>query len=326
MRNWLLAGCIRLRRNVAVCFVVFTLGQAVLHANGPGPGGPDVPAAAPAQSAQTLIRIAAGDLIDVQVFHTPELSAKLRVSQDGLITLPDTGDIAVGGLTPLEAAAKIEKSLRDSQVMLDPHVTVLVTEYSTQGISVLGEVRKPGTYLLLGRHSLYDALSAAGGVTPQLGSSIQITHQSDSTRPETVPVNSPNYSDLQRLTEVKAGDVVVVSRAETIYVVGDVGHPGEYFIQNGQKLSVLNAIALAQGVNPTARGSKASIVRKTATGAETIPVNLNKIAKVNGENLILRPADVLVVPRSGTKSFLNVVLPGVTGAVAGSVAAAIVLR
>jgi polysaccharide export outer membrane protein len=120
--------------------------------------------------------------------------------------------------------------------------------------------------------------------------------------------------------------VVVVSRAETIYVVGDVGHPGEYFIQNGQKLSVLNAIALAQGVNPTARGSKASIVRKTATGAETIPVNLNKIAKVNGENLILRPADVLVVPRSGTKSFLNVVLPGVTGAVAGSVAAAIVLR
>ena len=326
MRNWLFAESALRRRDIAVWLVAFTLGQAVLHANGPGAGAAEVPAAVPVQNTQTLIRIAAGDLIDVQVFNTPELSAKLRVSPEGLISLPDTGDIAVGGLTALEAGAKIEKSLRDSQVMLDPHVTVLVTEYSTQGISVLGEVRKPGTYLLLGRHSLYDALSAAGGVTPQLGSSIQITHQSDPTRPETVPVNSPNYSELQRLTEVKAGDVVVVSRAETIYVVGDVGHPGEYLILNGQKLSVLNAIALAQGVNPTARASKASIVRKTATGAETIPVNLNRIAKINGENLILRPADVLVIPRSGAKSFLNVVLPGVTGAVAGSVAAALVLR
>jgi polysaccharide biosynthesis/export protein len=326
MLNRLFAEFILRRRDIAVWLVAFTLGQAVLHANGPGAGVSEVPAPIPASSAQTLIRIAAGDLIDVQVFNTPELSAKLRVSQDGLITLPDTGDILVGGLTPLGAGAKIEKSLRDAQVMLDPHVTVLVTEYSTQGVSVLGEVRKPGTYLLLGRHSLYDALSAAGGVTPQLGSSIQITHQSDPTRPETIPVNSPNYSDLQRLTEVKAGDVVVVARAETIYVVGDVAHPGEYFIQNGQKLSVLNAIALAQGVNPTARGSKASIVRKTATGAETIPINLNRIAKVNGENLILRPADVLVVPRSGAKAFLSLALPGVTGAVAGSVAAALILH
>lgn len=326
MHNWLFAKFMPHRRDVAVWLVALTLGQAVLHANGPGAGGSDVPAPLPANSAQTLIRIAAGDLIEVQVFNTPELSAKLRVSQDGLITLPDTGDIAVGGLTPLEAGAKIEKSLRDSQVMLDPHVTVLVTEYSTQGVSVLGEVRKPGTYLLLGRHSLYDALSAAGGVTPQLGSSIQITHQSDPTHPETVPVNSPNYSDLQRLTEVKAGDVVVVARAETIYVVGDVGHPGEYFIQNGQKLSVLNAIALAQGVNPTANATKASIVRQTATGAETLPVNLNRIAKNNAENLILRPSDVLVVPRSGAKSFLNVALPGITGAVAGSVATALILR
>jgi polysaccharide export outer membrane protein len=326
MRNWLFTESALRRRDIAVWLLAFTLGQAVLHASGRSAAASEVPAPVPVQNTQALIRIAAGDLIDVQVFNTPELSAKLRVSQEGLISLPDTGDIAVSGLTPPEAGAKIEKSLRDSQVMLDPHVTVLVTEYSTQGISVLGEVRKPGTYLLLGRHSLYDALSAAGGVTQQLGSNIQITHQSDPTRPEIVPVNSPNYSELQRLTEVKAGDVVVVSRAETIYVVGDVGHPGEYFILNGQKLSVLNAIALAQGVNPTARASKASIVRKTANGAQTIPVNLNRIAKINGENLILRPSDVLVVPRSGAKSFLNVVLPGVTGAVAGSVAAALVLR
>jgi hypothetical protein len=67
-------------------------------------------------------------------------------------------------------------------------------------------------------------------------------------------------------------------------------------------------------------------VRKTSTGAETIPVNLNHATKIDGENLALRPGDVLVIPRSGAKQFMNVVLPGVTGAVAGSVAAAIVLH
>jgi polysaccharide export outer membrane protein len=313
------------RRKVALWVITLTLGQTVQWASEPGAAS-DVAGSVPVKAGQAPMRIAAGDLIDVQVFNTPELSAKVRVSQDGSIRLPDASEINVDGLTPLQAAATIEKRLRDSQIMLDPHVTVLVTEYSTQGISVLGEVRKPGTYLLLGQHSLYDALSAAGGVSQQLGSSIEITHQSDPARPETIPVDSPNYSALQRLTEVKPGDVVVVARAETIYVVGDVGHPGEYFIQNGQKLSILNALALAQGTNPTAKTSKASIVRKTADGAETIPVNLNRIAKDNGENLILRPADVLVVPRSGTKQFLNMALPGVTGAVAGSVAAALAVR
>jgi polysaccharide biosynthesis/export protein len=312
---------------LGVLLMLFALGQSLLWADGPdAKSASDVPVSVPAQPGPPPLRIAGGDLIDVQIFNTPELSAKLRVSQDGLIKLPDANDVRVAGLTPLQAAATIEKDLRDSQIMLDPHVTVLITEYSTQGVSVLGEVKKPGTYLLLGQHSLYDALSAAGGVTPQSGSTIEITHQDQPTQPITVPVNSPNYSQLQRMTEVKPGDVVVVAHAESIYVVGDVGHPGEFPIQNGQKLSVLNAIALAQGVNPTAKGSKASIVRKTTTGAQTIPINLNNVSKVDGENLALRPGDVLVVPRSGAKQFMNVVLPGVTGAVAGSVAAAIVLH
>jgi polysaccharide biosynthesis/export protein len=312
---------------IVLVVMLFAFGQTPAWADGADAKNvSDIPAAVPAQTGPASLRIAAGDLIDVQVFNTPELSAKVRVSQDGLIKLPDASDVQVSGLTPLQAAATIEKDLRDSQIMLDPHVTVLITEYSTQGVSVLGEVKKPGTYLLLGQHSLYDALSAAGGVTPQSGSTIEVTHQDQPTRPVTVPVNSPNYSQLQRMTEVKPGDVIVVAHAESIYVVGDVGHPGEYPIQNGQKLSVLNAIALAQGVNPTAKGSKASIVRKNGTGAQTIPINLNNVTKVDGENLTLRPGDVLVVPRSGAKQFMNVVLPGVTGAVAGSVAAAIVLH
>lgn len=278
------------------------------------------------QRRPSSISIGAGDLIDVQVFNTPELSGKLRVSDDGTVNLPGAKAVKVIGLNPSETGTAIEKSLRDSQIMLDPHVTVLVTEYSTQGISVLGEVKKPGTYLLLGTHSLYEALAAAGGATDKEGATIQITHQGNPARTETVQVNSPNFSQQQMATTVQPGDIVVVSQADKIWVVGDVGHPGAYFIENGENLSILNAIALAQGLNPTAKMSKASIVRKTSTGAKTIPVNLKHIAQNNSENLALKSDDVLVIPRSDAKAFLNFALPGVTGAVAGAVATALVLR
>jgi len=322
MRNRTLA-----RFCVAALLILCALGETPAWASQPNAtGAADIPVSVPARTGPAPIHIAAGDLIDVQVFNTPELSGKLRVTQDGLIQLPGAGDVKIGGLTPLQAAAAIEKDLRDSEIMLDPHVTVLITEYSTQGVSVLGEVRKPGTYLLLGQHSLYEALSAAGGVTQQAGATIEITHQNAPLQPVTVPVNSPNYSQLQRLTQIEPGDVVVVSHADSIYVVGDVAHPGEFLIQNGQKLTVLNAIALAQGVNPTAKSSRASIVRKTSHGAETIPVNLKNINKLYGEDLALRAGDVVVVPRSGAKQLMNIVLPGLTGAVAGSVAAALTVR
>ena len=114
----------------------------------------------------TPLTIDSGDVINVQIFNTPELSANHRVGSDGEITLPGAGAVKVAGFTPLQAGSAIEKLLRDTQIMLDPHVTVTVTEYTTEGITVLGEVRNPGTYPLLGTQSLNSALAAAGGVTP----------------------------------------------------------------------------------------------------------------------------------------------------------------
>lgn len=301
--------------------------QSVVCANGQSASTPpSVDPAAPAQTNPVMLKIGPGDLLDLQVFNTPELSTQVRVSQDGLINVPDAGSVLVVGLTPVQASKAIEANLREAGVMLEPHVTVFVKEYASQQITVLGEVKKPGTYQLLGQHSLYEALSAAGGVTDQQGSTIAITHQDDPTHTETVPVSSPNYSQLQRRTTIKAGDTVVVSREESIYVVGDVAHPGEFFIRSGQHLTVLNAIALAQGLNPTAKTSKVSIIRRSGDGAITIPVNLSHLDDTTEIMRLLRPDDVLVVPRSGAKSFMSVALPGITGAVAGSVAAALILH
>ena len=272
--------------------------------------------------------IGPGDVLDVQVFDTPELSAtKLRVGESGEVDEPVLGPVKVAGLTPAEAGNLIAAKMHDSQIMLDPHVTVVVTEYATEGVRGLGEVRNPGTYLLLGSHSLYAAISAAGGVTHDQGSTITVTHANDPVHPQVVSVSDFGYSESERTTAVKPGDVVVVSRADVIYVIGDVAHPGEYPLQSGRHLTVLNAVALAQGLNPTAASSKASIIRPTTDGkAVTIKLDINRIEQNKELNAVLQPSDVLVIPRSGMREFLTYALPNATGAVTGSVAAALVVR
>ena len=282
------------------------------------------PTAAMGSSSRLLL--GPGDLVDVQVFNTPELSAKMRVSQGGSITLPVGGEVPVDSLTPMQAATAVERRLRDGQVMGDPHVTVFVDEYATQGVTVIGEVRNPGTFTLLGEHSLYRAISAAGGTSSTAGASITISHRNETGHPVMIPVHSPNYSESVRSTMVEPGDIVVVAKADLIYVVGDVGHPGAYYEENGEPVSVLNAVALASGLNHTASASKASIVRKTPDGAITIPLNLTRIMANKEKNIAMEASDILVIPRSGMKVLLETALPGATTAVTSAVTTALVLR
>lgn len=273
-------------------------------------------------SASGSLVLGAGDLIDLEVFDTPELSVpKIRIGQDGTIALPAAGNVKISGLTPLEAGAAVEKRLRDAQIMLNPSVTILVTDYSTQGIDVLGEVKLPGIYSFIGTHSLYDALSAAGGATTSQGSTITITHHDDPSNPVIVRVSGPNYSEAQRSTLVQPGDVVEVSRADAIYVVGDVAHSGQYLLAYGKPITALNALALAQGPNHTAKLGKASIVRKTASGgAQLIPIDLHLIEKNAAPDPVLEADDVLVIPRSGLRAFLDIAIPNATSSVIGAIA------
>jgi polysaccharide export outer membrane protein len=281
---------------------------------------------APAASTGLPLLLGAGDRIDIQVFETPELSVKARVDQSGKVALPIGGQLEVEGLTPAQAALAVEKLLREEQVMLSPHVTILVDEYATQGVTLLGEVRSPGTYTLVGPRSLYEVLSLAGGVTQNEGSSITISSRRDPDHPTKIQVSSPNFSEIQRSTIVRGGDTVVVAKADMIFVVGDVGHPGAFYLQNGEPLSVLNALAFAAGLNHTAAGSKASIVRRTEDGARVIPVNVDHIMKNSEPNVIMAASDILVIPRSGAKVLLETALPGATAAVTGAVSTALVLR
>jgi polysaccharide export outer membrane protein len=310
----------RVAATLMICLFMINAG---LYAQGTAAPSPSV-MLVPRPSSATPLTIEPGDVISVQVFNTPELSASHRVGPDGAISLPGTGEIKMTGLTPLQAGSAIEKTLRDDQIMLNPQVSVSVTEYTTEGITVLGEVKNPGTYPLLGQQSLYSALAAAGGVTPHEGSTITVTHRADPEHPRTIRVDTSQTSADQQFALVQPGDVVLVSKAGVIYVIGDVGHPGEYYISNGQPLRALNALALAEGLRETAAASHASIIRSNGDGAEIIPVDLTKVAKNKALDPFLEPSDILVVPRSGFKQFVNVALPGITGAAANAAALALI--
>jgi polysaccharide export outer membrane protein len=221
------------------------------------------------------LKISAGDLLDLAVFDTPELSAKLRVDEHGNVSLPLAGVVSVSGMTAEQAGVAIEAHLRQTDILKDPHVSVTVLEYATQGVTVAGEVKSPGVYPLLGVHGLLDLISAAGGATPNAGKAVTVTHRSDPDHPVIANIDSKPGSKAGLEIDVRPGDTIMVSHAGIVYVVGDVNKPGGFLIENNDRLTVMQAIALAQGTNRTASLNHAKLIRKGDSGRQEVPVPLS---------------------------------------------------
>lgn len=280
---------------------------------------------APAKSTGGLT-VTPGDLLDVEVLNTPELSGKFRVSQTGSISLAQGGAISLNGLSAIEAGSAIEQRLRSAQIMLDPHVTVFVQEYASQGVIVVGEVNRPGTYTLLGEHSLYGALAAAGGPTPNEGRTITITHENEPDKPVVIESRGTRFSDVERSTRVEPGDTVFVSKTGIYYVVGNVERPGGFPLPAGEEVTVLAAIALAQGIQRATAESKVSIIRDTPNGIISIPLDYRKISENKAPNPVLQARDILVIPRSGFKAILDTTIPYASSSLIAAVTSALIVR
>jgi polysaccharide export outer membrane protein len=94
----------------------------------------------------------------------------------------------------------------------------------------------------------------------------------------------------------------MVSHAGVVYVVGDVGKPGGFLIENNDRLTVLQAVALAQGTNKTAALNQAKLIRKTDTGRQEMPVPLKKILSNHAADETLADGDILFIPTSQAKN------------------------
>lgn len=273
--------------------------QSMMNAMRAPANQPTVPDAIKDEQPVT-VKFGPGDLLEVSVYDVPELATKARVSNSGEIYLPLIDYVHVGGLTQEEAQTVIEKRLEDGGFVRNPHVTIFVDEAQSQGVTLLGEVTKPGIYPDLGDHKLYEILSEAGGFTATASHRIAIIRKG---QPDPIRVDLPRNlaDDLSGNVDVMPGDTVTVPRAPVVYVVGDVGRPSGLIVDN-VSMTVLQALALAGGPNHTAKMGGVRIIRKTASGSMTeTRVPLKKILEAKAPDINLQGDDILFVPMSGLK-------------------------
>ena len=215
-------------------------------------------------------------------------------------SLPMLGNITLAGLSTTQAENIVAKGLRERGFFNDPQVSVFVKEYATAGISVLGEVQKPGIYPLMGPRTVLDAISAAGGTTPKAGKSVTITHRDENKTPETILLSRDNGQTMTS-TAVRPGDTVVVSKAGMVYVIGAVKEPTGIILDNPH-LTVLQAIAMAHGTNPTASLKSTKLIRKASTSPQEVPIPLDTILSAKSPDLELQSDDIVFVPNSTAKT------------------------
>jgi polysaccharide export outer membrane protein len=250
--------------------------------------------------------IGPGDFLDVSEFHTPEFHSGVRVSPSGIVTLPMIHEVRLEGLDEQSAARAIEGVLMAKGMLLHPQVSVLVTSYAGQDVSVLGEVVHPGVYPYTLHHRLLDLISAASGLAPSAGRLVNIFHRDDAKTPHPV-VLDPGGTDTaaDHNPELAPGDTVQVSRAGLVYVVGDVQRPGGFPVDPAQGLTVVQALSLAWGPTQNAAVGKAILIREQKGGRTLTTLNLRKMLHGQEPDQPVHDRDILFVPDSTARNLWN---------------------
>jgi polysaccharide biosynthesis/export protein len=264
--------------------------------------------------------IGAEDIIGIDVFDVSELKGlTVRVANDGTISLPLLGQVRAAGLTAEQLRHELEEKWGETYLQ-DPQVTIFVKQFKAKPVSVIGSVEKPGLYPLTGRRTLIEMLSMAGGLgkkgSAPPGRMVLVTRRGgfgDLKLVDGMHLRDPEQVeiDLNRLLytrdkaldiEIHPRDVISVTKAPVVYVIGAVGKPGGFVLEDQPNITVLQALALADGVSGDAAKKKARIVRTDKDGKKTeIHIDLGKLVNGKTEDLSLTANDVLIVPNSTGK-------------------------
>ena len=254
----------RMKPILPIIFLILAAGVAAAQAasrRAAEPAGANLPA----------LRIGPNDLIAVSVYDSPELTRTVRVGPDGMIRLPMLKQrIKADGLLPVELEAAIAEALRAEQMLVDPVVTVTIAEYHSRPISVAGAVRNPVTFQAAGPVTLLDALTRAGGLSPEAGPEILVSRMQAGEDGEPtalvqrIPVKALiDAADPEMNLKLTGGEEIRVPEVGKVYVVGTVRKPGAFPVQNSSETTVLQMLALAEGLAPFA-SKQAYIYRQDA--------------------------------------------------------------
>jgi polysaccharide export outer membrane protein len=206
----------------------------------------------------------------------------------------------------VEAAHAIAAVLVERGILNHPQISVLITAYVGQDVSVLGEVVRPGVYPYTLHHRLFDMISAASGLSPTAGAVVNVYHRSDPDTPHPIAlVPSGDEAGPERNPEMAPGDMVQVTRAGLVYVVGDVIRPGGFTVDPAQELTVLKALSLAWGPSQNAALGKAILIREQKGGRTVTSLDLKRMLHGKDPDQPILDHDILFVPNSAAKNLYN---------------------
>ncbi len=275
-----------------------------------------------------------GDQISIHVMDLDDVSDKpVRVDPSGAIDLPLIGRLNAAGLTVEQFRDALTQ--KSTKYIDSPQITINVLEYHSQPVSVLGAVNNPGIHQLTGPKRLLDIISLAGGFRPDAGSKLTITrqvHWGTLPLPDAHTDASGQFSiaevSVDSLTTAKnpvdnillsPNDTVSVPKAEIVYVMGQVKKAGGFQLTSHDSISLLKALALAEGLDHDASPKKARIMRASAGSTNEVPVDLQRILEGRDPDVQLHADDVLFIPsnlaQSATRRAAEAALQIATGVV-----------
>jgi polysaccharide export outer membrane protein len=290
-----------------------------------------------------------GDVLDVSMVtdysKLTTTTAPVRVADEGTVTIPLVGTVGVAGMEVEQAEQTINTQSVVRGVFRNPCITVTMKQCRTRKVTVVGAVKKPGVQELpRGSSSLMTALLAAGGLSKEAGTEVEIRHTdlrqmtaSRATMPQAAAapdgaVSLASYqeslpaqataatgaikvdltaaaSGAVKVPELCDGDVVHVMKRtlRPIYVIGLVRKPGEFPYPTNQEIRVLDALALAGGVsNPVAED--VLVIRQTPGTKEPVRIAVSIQAAKNGrDNLPLAPGDTITVEQTPLTAAVDVI-------------------
>jgi len=262
------------------------------------------------------------DEISLMAVEMEDISKKpIRISSTGDISVVQVGRIHAAGMTVHELEMEVIERLK--KIIKEPEVSITVTEFRSQPISVTGAVVKPGTIQLEGGKNLLQVLSDAGGAQVEASSMVTITRDKELNGP--IPLASASKDDgsgysvatvnIRAIQEGKhpeenirilPRDVIHVPQAPVVYAMGNVNKPGKFVLNDRQSVSLLQLLGMASGTAPNAKKKEVRIIKpvEDSTRQERI-VDLEAIEKGKAPDVTLQPNDILFVPDSAAKGALR---------------------
>lgn len=208
-----------------------------------------------------------GDIVRITVVQNPELTTEARVSEVGTLSFPYIGSVSVGGLSLSQGERRIADMLRDGNIVPTPQVNFQPVQLRSKQVAVLGQVTKPGRYLLeTVNMRVSDMLAVAGGISEK-GADTVVLVGTRQGKPIRQDIDLPMLllkGDRAGDVVLESGDVLYVDRAPTFYIYGEVQHPGAYRLE--RDMTVMQGLATGGGL--TTRGSEKGLRlhRRDASG------------------------------------------------------------